>query len=51
MAAGGVAINPHTNVQLLEDVIQQTDLVCMMSVNPGTVGKPLLKILTGKLDR
>lgn len=31
----GVAINPHTPVLLLEDVIADIDLVCMMSVNPG----------------
>ena len=31
----GVAMNPHTSVQLLEDVIQDIDLVCLMSVNPG----------------
>ena len=39
----GVAINPHTNVQLLEDVIQQTDLVCMMSVNPGFGGQTFIE--------
>src|SRR5690606_31241065 len=31
----GVAVNPHTNVNLLEDVIQDIDLVCLMSVNAG----------------
>jgi ribulose-phosphate 3-epimerase len=31
----GVAINPHTPVHLLEDIIQDIDLVCVMSVNPG----------------
>ena len=31
----GVALNPHTNVDLLKDVIQDIDLVCIMSVNPG----------------
>jgi ribulose-phosphate 3-epimerase len=35
----GIAINPHTNVDLLEDVINDTDLVCMMSVNPGFGGQ------------
>jgi ribulose-phosphate 3-epimerase len=30
----GVAINPHTNIDL-EDVINDIDLVCIMSVNPG----------------
>lgn len=31
----GVAINPHTPVSLLEEIIQDIDLVCLMSVNPG----------------
>ena len=31
----GVALNPHTNVSLLEDTINDIDLVCLMSVNPG----------------
>ena len=31
----GVALNPHTPVFLLEEIIDQIDLVCMMSVNPG----------------
>lgn len=31
----GVAINPHTPVDLLSDILKDIDLVCMMSVNPG----------------
>src|SRR4051812_30536785 len=31
----GVAINPHTPVSMLKDIIADADLVCMMSVNPG----------------
>ena len=31
----GVAINPHTPVSFLKDIISDIDLVCMMSVNPG----------------
>jgi ribulose-phosphate 3-epimerase len=38
----GVAINPHTSVSLLEDVIQDVDLVCMMSVNPGFGGQKFI---------
>lgn len=38
----GVAINPHTNVQLLEDMIADIDLVCMMSVNPGFGGQKFI---------
>lgn len=39
----GVAINPHTNVQLLEDCIQDIDLVCLMSVNPGFGGQKFIE--------
>ena len=39
----GVAINPHTNVSLLEDVIEDLDLVCVMSVNPGFGGQKFIE--------
>lgn len=39
----GVALNPHTNVNLLEDVINQVDVVCMMSVNPGFGGQRFIE--------
>lgn len=39
----GVAINPHTNIQLLEDVIHEIDLVCVMSVNPGFGGQTFIE--------
>jgi ribulose-phosphate 3-epimerase len=35
----GVAVNPHTSIQLLYDIIQDLDLVCLMSVNPGFGGQ------------
>lgn len=35
----GVAINPHTSVHLLEDILADIDLVCLMSVNPGFGGQ------------
>jgi ribulose-phosphate 3-epimerase len=38
----GVAINPHTPVSLLEDVISDLDLVNMMSVNPGFGGQKFI---------
>ncbi len=41
-AKAGVAINPHTNVELLRDVIQDIDLVCLMSVNPGFGGQSFI---------
>lgn len=39
----GVAINPHTNVALLEDVINDIDMVCLMSVNPGFGGQSFIE--------
>ena len=39
----GVAVNPHTNVQLLEDTIGDIDLVCLMSVNPGFGGQKFIE--------
>jgi ribulose-phosphate 3-epimerase len=38
----GVAINPHTPVQLLENVINHIDVVCVMSVNPGFGGQAFI---------
>ena len=38
----GVAINPHTSVGLLEDVLADIDLVCLMSVNPGFGGQQFI---------
>lgn len=39
----GVAINPHTPVSVLEDIIADVDLVCMMSVNPGFGGQKFIE--------
>jgi ribulose-phosphate 3-epimerase len=39
----GVALNPHTSVSLLEDVIQDIDMVCIMSVNPGFGGQSFIE--------
>ncbi len=39
----GVALNPHTNVNLLRNVINDIDLVCLMSVNPGFGGQSFIK--------
>ncbi|MBT8266178.1 MAG: ribulose-phosphate 3-epimerase [Bacteroidia bacterium] len=39
----GVALNPHTNVSLLEDTIKDIDLVCLMSVNPGFGGQSFIE--------
>ncbi len=39
----GVALNPHTSVQLLKDCLMDIDLVCMMSVNPGFGGQKFIE--------
>ncbi len=39
----GVALNPHSPVSLLKDVIQDCDLVCLMSVNPGFGGQSFIE--------
>ena len=39
----GVALNPHTNVNVLQDTIQDIDLVCIMSVNPGFGGQSFIE--------
>lgn len=38
----GIAVNPHTSVSLLEDIIADVDLVCLMSVNPGFGGQKFI---------
>ncbi len=39
----GVAINPHTSLSTLENVLHDIDLVCMMSVNPGFGGQSFIE--------
>lgn len=39
----GVAINPHTPVSALQDIILDIDLICMMSVNPGFGGQKFIQ--------
>lgn len=54
----GVAINPHTPVQLLQDILHDVDIVCMMSVNPGFGGQhfidqtfPKIQMLRQRIDQ
>lgn len=47
----GVALNPHTSVDLLEDVIQDIDLVCIMSVNPGFGGQSYIENTFAKVEK
>lgn len=39
----GIALNPHTPVSVLEDIIKDADLVCLMSVNPGFGGQSFIE--------
>ncbi|MDX1665900.1 MAG: ribulose-phosphate 3-epimerase [Saprospiraceae bacterium] len=41
-ARAGVALNPHSSVDLLEDVLEELDLICIMSVNPGFGGQKFI---------
>ncbi|MCX7729274.1 MAG: ribulose-phosphate 3-epimerase [Bacteroidia bacterium] len=47
----GVAINPHTSVHLLEDIIADIDLVCLMSVNPGFGGQKFIDNTYKKIEQ
>lgn len=46
----GVAINPHTSVELLADVLADVDVVCLMSVNPGFGGQKFIERTYGKIE-
>jgi len=47
----GVALNPHTNVSLLEDTINDIDLVLIMSVNPGFGGQSFIENTYNKVKQ
>jgi ribulose-phosphate 3-epimerase len=47
----GVALNPHTNVDLLEDVINDIDMVLIMSVNPGFGGQSFIENTYSKIEK
>jgi ribulose-phosphate 3-epimerase len=47
----GVAINPHTAAHLLEDVIKDIDLICVMSVNPGFGGQKFIENTYNKIKQ
>ena len=47
----GVAINPHTPVSALSDVLADIDLVCMMSVNPGFGGQKFIPYTLEKIKQ
>ena len=45
----GVALNPHTPVDTLKDILQDIDLVCLMSVNPGFGGQSFIMHTINKI--
>ncbi len=47
----GVAINPHTPVDSLKDIIKDIDLVCIMSVNPGFGGQSFIEHTIDKIKQ
>ena len=47
----GVALNPHTNINVLEDTINDIDLVCIMSVNPGFGGQSFIENTYSKVKQ
>jgi ribulose-phosphate 3-epimerase len=47
----GVALNPHTNINVLEDTINDLDLVCLMSVNPGFGGQSFIENTYNKVKQ
>jgi ribulose-phosphate 3-epimerase len=47
----GVAINPHTPVQLLFDILADIDVICMMSVNPGFGGQQFIPYTITKIQQ
>ena len=47
----GVALNPHTPVEVLQDVLHDVDLVLVMSVNPGFGGQKFIERTYAKLER
>jgi ribulose-phosphate 3-epimerase len=47
----GVALNPATPVSVLEEVLDETDLILLMTVNPGFGGQKLIPSTMGKISR
>jgi ribulose-phosphate 3-epimerase len=50
-AKAGVALNPHTPVQLIFDILEDIDLVCIMSVNPGFGGQKFIYSTLRKIEQ
>ena len=46
----GVAINPHSDIQFIENVIEDLDLILVMTVNPGFGGQKFIKSMVKKIS-
>jgi len=49
--SAGVALNPHTPVSLLEDILEDIDIVLLMSVNPGFGGQKFIENTYQKISK
>jgi ribulose-phosphate 3-epimerase len=47
----GVVLNPHTRVDLLEDILPEVDMVLIMSVNPGFGGQSFIEHTYARIER
>ncbi len=47
----GVALNPHTPLSTIEEVLQDIDVVCIMTVNPGFGGQKFIPSMLSKIER
>ena len=47
----GVALNPHSPVELLKDILTDIDMVCLMSVNPGFGGQSFIPYTISKIKQ
>jgi ribulose-phosphate 3-epimerase len=47
----GIALNPHTPISAIEEVLENADLVCIMTVNPGFGGQSFIPSMLSKIER
>ena len=47
----GIALNPHTPISSIQEVLEEADLVCVMTVNPGFGGQQFIKSMLKKIEQ
>ena len=47
----GIAINPHTPIESIKEVVAEADLICVMSVNPGFGGQQFINATLSKIEK